>query len=171
MTRHLTVVPVVDYEPSPTACSSRIGTCRPTAIHRERKRPTRRAAPPVPRDDRSAVPAAAAFAEVALRGVLEVIDGRRPLAQLRPLLAAGLLDTVVALARGTPAARGEASRPASRPAVLRQVRLRIVDRHGEAAEVFATYTRGERVRALAGRVERSIIRGAKRWNLVALQMG
>jgi hypothetical protein len=110
------------------------------------------------------VPAAAAFADVALRGVLEVVDGRRAPAQLRPLLATGLLDTVMALA--------QTSRSASaRPAVLRQVRLRIVDPDGEAAEVFATYTRGERVRAVAGRVERSMIRGARRWNLVALQMG
>ena len=36
-----------------------------------------------------------------------------------------------------------------------------------AAEVFATYTRGPRVRAIAGRVE--IIGG--RWQLVALQIG
>jgi hypothetical protein len=36
-----------------------------------------------------------------------------------------------------------------------------------AAEVFATYTRGERVRAIAGRVE--IKEG--RWCLVALQIG
>ena len=36
-----------------------------------------------------------------------------------------------------------------------------------AAEVFATYTRGRRVRAVAGRVE--VVDG--RWQLVALQLG
>jgi hypothetical protein len=36
-----------------------------------------------------------------------------------------------------------------------------------AAEVFATYTRGPRVRAIAARVE--IVAG--RWQLVALQIG
>lgn len=163
MTRHFTVVPVVDYEPAPTACPPRIGTCRPTT--RRPSRTPRSAQPaPMPPDDRPAVPAAAAFADVALRGVLEVVDGRRPLAQLRPLLAIGVIDTVTALAR--------ASRPPSaRPAMLRRVRLRTVDPDGQAAEVFATYTRGARVRAVAGRIEYGMIRGTQRWSLVALQVG
>ena len=56
-------------------------------------------------------------------------------------------------------------------AVLRRVRLRAacVDGPGRqtlAAEVFATYTRGPRVRAIAGRVEMQ----EGRWRVVALQV-
>jgi hypothetical protein len=36
-----------------------------------------------------------------------------------------------------------------------------------AAEVFATYTRGRRVRAIAGRIEAR----EGRWRMVALQVG
>jgi hypothetical protein len=45
--------------------------------------------------------------------------------------------------------------------------LRATAAEPAAAEVFATYTRGQRVRAIAGRVE--IKEG--RWRLVALQVG
>jgi hypothetical protein len=98
------------------------------------------------------------FADAALRRVLEVIDRRRPVAQLRPLVAPALLDTVVMLTRSrhTAAAR------------LRRVRLRAAGGGVAAAEVFATYTRGERVRAIAARVE---LVGPDRWQLVALQVG
>ncbi len=48
--------------------------------------------------------------------------------------------------------------------VLRRVRLRGSD---AAAEVFATYTRGRRVRAIAGRIEAQ----DGRWRVVALQIG
>ena len=83
--------------------------------------------PPPPR-------AAVVFADATLRRVLEVIDRRRPIAQLRPLLAPALIDTVVALTRA-PAGRDGA-------AVLRRVRLRTAGHDdaepGNAAEVFAT---------------------------------
>jgi len=111
--------------------------------------------------------AAGVFAEAALRRVLEVIDRRRPVAQLRPLLTPALVDTVAALMRAPAGVRDEA-------AVLRRVRLRAAgfdhgDPDGVAAEVFATYTRGRRVRAIAARVESAA--GADRWQLVALQIG
>jgi hypothetical protein len=99
--------------------------------------------------------AAVVFADAALRRVLEVIDRRRPIAQLRPLVAPALIDAVVALARSAHTAT----------ATLRRVRLRMVD--SQAAEVFATYTRGQRVRAIAGRVELH----RDRWRIVALQIG
>ena len=41
------------------------------------------------------------FADAALRRVLEVIDRRRPVAQLRPLLAPALIDTVIELSRSS----------------------------------------------------------------------
>lgn len=165
MARNLTVVPVVDYEPAPVISA----VCAPfpsdpTWLHRQRTRRAPGGTPPPSCEDRKTAHAAAAFADVALRCVLEVVDGRRAMAQLRPLLATGLIDTVLTLAHSTRAG-------SARPAMLRQVQLRIVDRDGRAAEVFATYTRGERVRAIAGRVERSMIRGATRWQLVALQVG
>jgi hypothetical protein len=154
------VVPIVDYEPPP------VSDVPSSSQAREVRRPARqprlrhlRVAQEPPR--RPAAGSAAMFAEAALRHVLEVIDRRRPVAQLRPLVADGLIDTVVALADTRHAAT----------AMLRRVRLRVVDRDGEAAEVFATYSRGERVRAIAGRVELEDARDRRRWRIVALQIG
>jgi hypothetical protein len=96
-----------------------------------------------------------AFADAALRRVLEVVDRRRPIAQLRPLVTPALIDTVTALTRV----------PHTAAATMRRVRVRMVD--GEAAEVFATYTRADRVLAIAGRIEHI----NDRWRIVALQIG
>lgn len=157
------LAPIVDYEPAPLG----IGTqpCpppSPAALHRRTPRPLR----PVPTDRpaRREVPpprAAAVFADAALRRVLEVSDRRRPIAALRSLLMPSLVDAVVALSR-TPSKDGTA--------VLRRLRVRTaesVDGEATAAEVFGTYTRGRRVRALAGRIE--VVEG--RWRVVALQLG
>jgi hypothetical protein len=118
------------------------------------------AAPHIPEN---VVPrAAAVFADTALRRVLEVADRRRPATQLRPLLVPALLDAVTMLTRSASTQQGTA--------VLRRVRLQpstLVDGEATAAEVFATYTRGPRFRAIAGRVE--LIGG--RWVIVALQIG
>lgn len=173
--------PVVDYEPPPVSPGD--PACpmpRSDALHRHSPRPlnpaTRPArekparehpAPPArehpapPAREHPAPPAAVAFADVTLRHVLEVVDRRRPLTQLRHALRPALLDAVAAHAR-MPSAGGAA--------VLRRVRLRAVaagTAEPSAAEVFATYTRGRRVRAVAGRVE--VVDG--RWQLVALQLG
>lgn len=150
---------VVDYEPTPTEVS--VPACpapSPAALHRRTPRMLR----PAPRRDADraaepvAPPAAVAFADVALRRVLEVLDRRRPIVHLKPLLAPPLLDTVGALCRVR----------YGQPATLRRVRLRSAG--PLAAEVCATYTRGERVRAIAARVE---VVGDGRWRLVALQIG
>lgn len=161
--RHLTVVPVVDYELPPVGASS-CPVPSPTALRRPTTRRARlRAVPSTsPVSDPPWARAAAAFADAVSRSVLEVVDRRRPLAQLQPMMGEAVLDTVLTLA-------GEARTGSS--AVLRRVRLRIVDRDGEAAEVFGTYARGKRVHAIAGRVERVSIRGTLRWRLVALQIG
>jgi Family of unknown function (DUF6459) len=162
--------PVVDYEPPPVDAATgplveldvagRTAPCSApssAALHRSPRR-SRPLPPPAP------PPAAAAFADAALRRVLEVIDRRRPIAALRPMLTPPLLDMVFALAR---------TAGSDKAAVLRRVRLRTVDVDGQAppqstaAELFATYTRGPRVQAIAGRVE--LIEG--RWRLVALQVG
>ena len=156
--------PVVDYEPPPVS-SPPIGPCPPptsAAMHRHAARPLRAVPAATPHDVEPPPPqAAAAFAETALRRVLEVSDRRRPVAQLRPLVAPALFDAVAAFTRA-------GSRDGA--AVLRRVRLRsvhVLDGEAAAAEVFATYSRGRRVRAIAGRVE--LVKG--RWMVVALQVG
>jgi hypothetical protein len=159
--------PVVDYEPPPVGAIP-VSACpppSPAALHRHTPRPLRsvpavaaaRARPHELLPPR----AAAVFADAALRRVLEVTDRRRPVVQLRPLLTPTLFDAVASLTR-TSSPEGAA--------VLRRVRLRsaaVVDGEATAAEVFATYTRGRRVRAIACRVE--LVKG--RWLVVALQIG
>lgn len=182
--------PVIDYEPpafnvavGPAAkldvagrtarepdVATRAAAC-PTpssaALHLSPRRGSRvahNAAETAPPSQAALPPAAAAFADAALRRVLEVIDRRRPLAQLRPMLTPALMDMVFALTRST---------GPEKAAVLRRVRLRVAavdeqDAHRPvAAEVFATYTRGPRTRALAARIE--VDEG--RWRMVALQIG
>ena len=107
---------------------------------------------------------AAIFADAALRRVLEVIDRRRPAAQLRPLLAPGLVDSVLSVGRaldGSGAGSGGA-------AVLRRMRLQAVGDPATAAEVFGCYSRGDRVHAIACRVEQL---PGNRWLVVALHIG
>jgi hypothetical protein len=110
-----------------------------------------RPVPPDPLPPRDVV----AFADAALRRILEVTDRRRPIAQLRPLVAPALIDTVTALTRV----------PHHATAALGRVRVRMVD--AESGELFATYTRAQRVRAIAGRIESR----DGRWRIVALQIG
>jgi hypothetical protein len=158
--------PVVDYEPPPfdiaaggpapePTAAGRPAVCpAPTgaALHSPPRRPPR----PVVRVETTPPPAAAAFADAVLRRVLEVIDRRRPIAQLRPMLTPALLDMVFTTTRDA---------GPDKAAVLRRVRLRSVA--ANTAEVFATYTRGQRVRAIAGRIEAD----EGRWRLTALQVG
>jgi hypothetical protein len=159
--------PVVDYEPPPydVMAGSPAPACpapTPAALHRSSRRGSR----PVERlpVETAPPPEAAAFADAVLRRVLEVIDRRRPIAQLRPMLTPPLLDMVFTLTRTAGPAKA---------AVLRRVRLRTAALDDDephqptAAEVFATYTRGQRVQAVAGRIE--VAQG--RWRMVALQIG
>jgi hypothetical protein len=110
---------------------------------------------------------AAVFADAALRRVLEVIDRRHPATQLRPMLAPGLLDSVLAIGRSghAPAHQGAA--------VLRRMRLQPAGHRDPeaAAEVFGSYSRGNRVHAIACRVEQVLTDGRARWQLVALHIG
>lgn len=150
---------------------SRIADCEPAAVGgppvlpplaavRPRRVPAPPPAPIQPAEDPRRR-AAAAFADAALRRVLEVIDRRRPMAQLRPLLVAGLVDSLLsAAARGT---------PGGDPARLRRVRAQPVGDH--AAEVAASYSRGERVHAIACRIEQFSTPTGPRWRVVALHMG
>jgi hypothetical protein len=105
---------------------------------------------------------AAVFADAALRRVLEVIDRRRPVAQLHGLLIAGLADSVLSISRIAAHHDGAA--------VLRRVRLQAIGPHDRpvAAEVFATYSRGPRLHAIACRLEPV---DDNRWQAVALHIG
>lgn len=148
------ISPVIDCEPPPEGVTA----CRPVtpkALRRRPPRPVRQAPAVAPEPPpRTAV----VFADAALRRVLEVVDRRRPIAQLRPLLAPALTDTVLARARESHGAA----------ASLRRIRLRMVDDAPTGtAEVFGTYTRGPRVRAIAARIAPH----GERWRIVALQIG
>lgn len=145
--------PVVDYEPPVhIPCPAPL----PAAL---RRGTPRRRLTPAPAPEAAAPRAAAEFADTALRRILEVVDRRRPVTQLRPMVRPALVDAVAALTRSRYSA----------PAVIRRVRLRPAGGAVTAAEVFATYTRGDRVRAIAARVE--LIPQTGRWQLVALQIG
>ncbi|WP_099038891.1 Rv3235 family protein [Mycobacterium neglectum] len=166
------VTPVVDYEPPPVGMSA----CRATPVLRRRvaragtrcePSSARRGSQPAPVREADPPRTAVTFADAALRRVLEVIDRRRPVAQLRPLLAPALIDTVIELSRSS---RGGAGRSQGMRTVARlcRMRLRMVDgAEGSQAEVFGTYTCGPRVRALAARIELT----GERWRIVALQVG
>ena len=151
--------PVIDYEPpalplgGPPVDVPAAACPAPTVLHGHSPRRLRLVSPePEPQLQ----PGAAQFADMALRRVLEVVDRRRPPSQLKSLMSPLLVDAVVA---------STASRQLT-TASLRRVGLRPAATL-ESAELFATYTRGARVRAIAGRIE---LRSG-RWQLTALQMG
>lgn len=160
------VVPITDYEPPtfggapvlpPVVVTRRRPTCPAPTVARPRAADTsaREAA------QFATAREAAQFADAVLRRVLEVIDRRRPPAQLRGLLAPGLAESL-------PAARVHGGSGAAR---LRRVRAFPVGREGDAAEVAASYTRGERAHAIACRVQKISTPAGPRWQLVALHIG
>lgn len=154
---HSLTSPVIDYEPPayPLGASpARADGCpAPTTLHRHGPRRLRLVEST---EEHPPASGAVQFAELALRRVLEVVDRRRPLSQLRPLMRPRLLDVVVTLTQSRHGA----------VATLRRVRLRAAPGPADA-EVFATYTRGRRVRAIAARIEFR----SGRWQLTALQIG
>ena len=152
------VAPVVDYEPPAFGAPPQL----PPASA-PRCRPRVPSAAPRPTGERSRKPSdAALFADAALRRVLEVIDRRRSLAQLRPLMANPLVDSLLSAAGH--GASGE-------PARLRRVRAQSVRADGSAAEIAASYSRGEQIHAIACRVERVRTATGSRWQVVALHLG
>ncbi|OBK20564.1 hypothetical protein A5634_12610 [Mycobacterium asiaticum] len=153
------VTPVIDYEP-PTRNIARCLPARqalPQAPRVPRPGPADTTAVAVPSPLPPQLRQAVVFADVALRRVLEVIDRRRPAVQLGSVLAPGLVESVLAVSRAVAQRSGVA--------VLR--RMRAQPAGGDAAEVFGTYSRGERVHAIACRVEYD----SGRWLVVALHIG
>jgi len=152
------VTPVVDCEPP----ARDVRHCRPPSPTALRKRNTHapQRVPTQPAETLSLpMRQAAGFADAALRRVLEVIDRRRPNAQLNGLLAAGLVDSVLSANRLVGSQDGVA--------VLRRVRLQAVSAPHPVAEVFGSYSRGKRMHAIACRIELR----AGRWQVVALHIG
>ena len=101
------------------------------------------------------------FAEHAMRLALEVLDRRRAPAQLRAVLAPSVIDALRSRAAGEIPARRLGA------AVLGVVRMQPVD--DAAIEVFATYTRGIRVFAIAGRI--TMDRPGASWRMSSLHVG
>ena len=164
----LAVRPVVDYEPPVRD----VRLCRQASRAALRGHTTpvaRSTASREPSDAMSpALRPAAVFAEAALRRVLEVIDRRRPASQLRPLLVAALLDSVLSV--------NQVSAGHQSAALLRRVRVQAVGRQdpyspATAAEVFGTYSRGRRIHAIACRVEQVPATNGTQWQVVALHIG
>jgi len=102
------------------------------------------------------------FAEHTLRLTLEVLDGRRPSAHLRPLLTPSVNDLIPALVRSAPAERRLGG------ATLTRVHIRVV--RADAAEVFGTYNRGGRVFAVAARIERGKGAHPAGWAITSLRI-
>ncbi|AHH21071.1 hypothetical protein NONO_c63010 [Nocardia nova SH22a] len=102
--------------------------------------------------------AAARFADRSLRLVLEVIDGRRPVGQLRSVVEPTVLAAVETLTRTAAAERRLGA------AVL--VTVKISEITAYSAEVFAGYDRGPRRFAIAAR----LIQRRGRWRVGALRM-
>lgn len=168
------VTPVVEYEPPPRnipPCGQSSHAARrphtPQLARRQPIRPSGRAPAAVTSTAKSPrLRQAGTFADAALRRVLEVIDRRRPVGQLRPLLAPGLVDSVLAVSR-TAAGHQQGA------AMLRRIRLTPAgpDTADTAAEVFGTYSRGDRIHAIACRVEQRPAGNETRWLMVALHIG
>jgi hypothetical protein len=159
-------MPVVDYEPP----ARDVRHCRPPShtvlrrpnTHVQQRHSNQRSAAGESSTASVQLRQAACFADAALRRVLEVIDRRRPVAQLNGLLAAGLVDSVLCANAFTAGHDGAA--------VLRRLRLQAAGapERVAAAEVFGSYRRGQRVHAIACRIER--VKDG-RWQVVALHIG
>ncbi len=113
------------------------------------------------------------FVVTTLRSVFEVLDRRRPARHLATIASGTVVDVLGALADASPVptsgsawGRVHIAAPRSVPRPARRGRRQVAS--GAAvealgAEIFLTYTRGDRVLAAAGRVEL----GDGRWRWVA----
>lgn len=144
--------PIPQCEPEPlseTPVTWRAGTARGGRPATSPQRPPVPAvgAPVADRVD----PSARAFAVSALTRVLEVIDRRRPVAHLAAVAAPHIVDQVTALMHRSAASSAPGGR---RPPTASLLRVHLQWSGPDAAEVTASYSRGNRVHAVAARVAR-----------------
>ncbi|OUS96241.1 Rv3235 family protein [Rhodococcus sp. NCIMB 12038] len=100
------------------------------------------------------------FTEQAFRLVLEVLDRRRNVRQLRPMVTPSLVDVVRTFAL--------AESPARRLGVATLVRVHLRAVEPCVFEAFGTYGRGPRVFVIAARVEQQSDTG---WTVTSLVIG
>ncbi len=139
----LVVAPIPRYEPEPVSVDLVSG--RPEVVRRQRVPETRRPGRPIA--DR-VDPSARTFAVSALTMLLEIIDRRRPVAQLASVAAPHIVDQITVWSARSP------SVPGARPPAASLMRVHLQWSGPDAAEVSATYSRGARVKAIAARVQR-----------------
>lgn len=130
--------------------------------------PTEPAAPPpvaLPGPVAAVHPDAHRFVLSTLRPVFEVLDRRRPAGHLTAIATTTVVDVLRTLAETGPTATvsGWEKVHVGTPRALVQRPRRRTRGPEVGAEIFLTYTRGERVLAAAGRVEAA----AGRWRWVA----
>ena len=102
----------------------------------------------------AALPAATRSGPVLARALVEVLSGQRPLSQLRVHCAPDVFA-------------GLQARPVLRGALGHLLNVRVCEPADGAAEISVVFRRGERVRALAFRIQG--VDG--RWRITALQTG
>ncbi|MFD4432391.1 Rv3235 family protein [Nocardia sp. NPDC058497] len=111
------------------------------------------------RGEAESVAEAQRFAEQSVRLVLEVVDRRRKPDQLRPVTDPRVLESV-----RTMLTQDLAPGRSLGAATVKHVRVTATELG--AAEIFASYQRGPRTLAIAGRIEFT----KDRWRLVALRL-
>ncbi|MEV0544631.1 Rv3235 family protein [Nocardia salmonicida] len=99
------------------------------------------------------------FTEQVLRLLLEVVDRRRSSTHLRAFTDAKALAAINTML-------AQDSAPDRNLGTATLTRFHLTSVKGDAAEVFATYQRGPRTLAIAGRIESS----KDSWRLVAVRM-
>lgn len=99
------------------------------------------------------------FADQAVRLLLEVVDRRRTPAQLNAVVDPKVLSSIETIVRND-LAPGRALGSAT------AINVRLTPTETDATELFATYQRGKRTLALAGRIETT----SRGWQLVAVRL-
>jgi hypothetical protein len=138
----------------------------PTALPAQRFLARPPIAPPVPvPDDLPFDQVAYATAHRALGLILEVLDRRRPLAHLQPVLTAHTLRYLTVVTDWLP--------PTAHRGNARVISIRMCQPHTDVAEVAAVCRLGGRVRAVAARFERQQepLNVKRQWSCTVIQLG
>ncbi|MEV0773476.1 Rv3235 family protein [Nocardia salmonicida] len=148
-------VNVVGSQPVRGSIRRRATGGTPAGIRRAVRASCPQAAPPAAGPSTSAK----RFTEQVLRLLLEVVDRRRSSTHLRAFTDAKALAAINTML-------AQDSAPDRNLGTATLTRFHLTSVEGDAAEVFATYQRGPRTLAIAGRIESS----KDSWRLVAVRM-